>query len=256
VPPGGTATFAFSVRIPDGLKDGTLVSQKFSAVFPGTDERLTYGSASVKFTADQRQVFTAQPAPTITGTVAEDNILTAKAGNWRPTGATISYAWMRDGKAISGASASTYVLTDKDVGRTITLTTKATAPNFITVTKTSGTTARVTSKHPNRLSLGERLDKGDQLVSRNGKYSLVQRHAGALVFSNRLTGKVLWSNKLTGKGEYTLLTPEGSLVSYSSAETLSWSSRTAGRGVAYIALSTDGKLSFVTAAGKTIRTVS
>ena len=255
VPPGATATFAFAVRIPDGLKDGTLVTEKFSPVFAGTDTQLKYGTAAVKFTADQRQIFTSQPAPSISGTVAEDKVLKANAGTWRPSGATLAYTWKRDGKAISGATGNTYTLTAADVGRKITLTTKATAPNFVSVTKTSSTTATVASKHPNRLNVGVRLEKGDELVSSNGKFSLQQREAGSLVLSNRLTGKDLWSNKRMGKGEYTLVTPEGSLVAYTVADVATWTSKTDGKGIVAIAVTFDGKVTFMTAAGKNVATL-
>jgi len=59
--------------------------------------------------------------PTITGTVEEDQVLTADtSGITDPDGlGTFSYEWLRDGNVISGASSGTYTLGDADVGTRI-----------------------------------------------------------------------------------------------------------------------------------------
>ena len=60
---------------------------------------------------------------TITGTAQEDSVLTANFGNNDPDGAAsgITYQWQRNGTDIDGATASTYLLGDDDVGATITV---------------------------------------------------------------------------------------------------------------------------------------
>ncbi len=59
--------------------------------------------------------------PVITGTVTEDQMLTADtSGISDPDGlGAFSYQWLRDGVAIAGATASTYTLGDADVGTQI-----------------------------------------------------------------------------------------------------------------------------------------
>ena len=59
--------------------------------------------------------------PTITGTVTEDQILTADTSGISDADGlgAFSYQWLRDGVAIGGATASTYTLTDTDVGTQI-----------------------------------------------------------------------------------------------------------------------------------------
>ncbi|MES9914680.1 MAG: Ig-like domain-containing protein [Candidatus Thiodiazotropha sp. 4PDIV1] len=59
--------------------------------------------------------------PTITGTVTEDQILTADTSSISDDDGlgTFSYQWLRDGVAISGETASTYTLGDADVGTQI-----------------------------------------------------------------------------------------------------------------------------------------
>ena len=75
---------------------------------------------------------TAPPAPagnvsptglvTITGTVTEDQVLTALNTLADEDGlGTISYQWQRGGTDISGANASTYTITQSDVGTAITV---------------------------------------------------------------------------------------------------------------------------------------
>ncbi|MBT6033371.1 MAG: hypothetical protein HOH19_12415, partial [Kordiimonadaceae bacterium] len=76
---------------------------------------------------------TAPPAPagnlsptglvTISGTVTEDQVLTASNTLADGDGlGTISYQWQRGGTDISGANASTYTITQSDVGTAITVT--------------------------------------------------------------------------------------------------------------------------------------
>jgi hypothetical protein len=64
-------------------------------------------------------------APAITGTTTEDETLTCSTGTWNNSPASYTYQWKDDGVAISGAVASTYVLTASEVGATITCTVTA-----------------------------------------------------------------------------------------------------------------------------------
>jgi hypothetical protein len=59
-------------------------------------------------------------APVITGTTVEGSTLTGSNGSWSGSVASYSRQWLRDGAEISGATNSTYVLTEADVGTDIT----------------------------------------------------------------------------------------------------------------------------------------
>ena len=249
---GQIATFAFPITIPKGLADGTKLVENFSPVLPGTTTRVANGDSTLSLTADSRSLFTTTPIPSIAGTAAEEAVLTAKPGSWKPAGATLSYTWKRNGVTISGATAATYALKPADVGRSITVTTTAKATKFITATRTSGATAIVKSKHPAKLGADIRLNKGDQIVSGNGRYSVEQRSSGSLVLSDRLSGKVIWLNGAKGKASYTVLTALGSLASYNTAGKLIWKSPTAKKGVVDFAVTNDGKLRLRTATGSTV----
>jgi hypothetical protein len=63
--------------------------------------------------------------PAITGTPTEGQTLTASTGTWSNSPDSYTYQWKDDGVAISGATASTYVLTASEVGATITVTVTA-----------------------------------------------------------------------------------------------------------------------------------
>jgi hypothetical protein len=69
-------------------------------------------------------------APVITGTVASNSTLTSSTGTWTGYGTTVTsyaYQWNRGGTPISGATSSTYKLTDAEISFTITCTVTATA---------------------------------------------------------------------------------------------------------------------------------
>ena len=61
-------------------------------------------------------------APSITGTAAVGQVLTAHDGTWTPADATLTRQWKRNGAAIAGATGATYTLTVDDLGKAITLT--------------------------------------------------------------------------------------------------------------------------------------
>ena len=64
----------------------------------------------------------ATATPTITGTAALGETLTAVPGAWGPGTVTFAYQWYRDTVAIPGATTSTYAVASADVGHTIHVT--------------------------------------------------------------------------------------------------------------------------------------
>lgn len=63
--------------------------------------------------------------PAITGTGAVGSTETASTGSWTNSPTGFSYLWSRNGVAISGATASTYVTASLDNGATLTVTVTA-----------------------------------------------------------------------------------------------------------------------------------
>jgi hypothetical protein len=114
---GGATSRTFALTDTDGSKSiGCVVTA-------------TNANGSTAATANSALVGEAEPQntvlPTITGTAAEDGILTAGVGTWTnsPTGYT--YQWNRDGSPIGSATSSTYTLVTADVAALITVTVTA-----------------------------------------------------------------------------------------------------------------------------------
>ncbi|WP_286135409.1 hypothetical protein [Arthrobacter sp. UCD-GKA] len=82
------------------------------------------------------------PTPTISGTLATGNTLSANPGTWT-TGTTLKYQWYRSGAAIPGATVKTYTLAAIDAGDTIKVRVTGTKTGYTTVSRYSAATAPV-----------------------------------------------------------------------------------------------------------------
>jgi hypothetical protein len=87
-------------------------------------------------------IFTAAPAPSVTGTLRVGRILTAVPGAWAPA-ATFTYQWRVDGVPVSGATRSTYTLQAADRTKRVTVTVTGSRDGFTPVARTSAPTAAV-----------------------------------------------------------------------------------------------------------------
>ncbi len=75
------------------------------------------------------------PTPTVSGTPTLGNVLTLSPGTW--SGFVLAYQWLRNGTAISRATALTYTLVAADVGTTISARVTATRIGYQTYVVTS-----------------------------------------------------------------------------------------------------------------------
>lgn len=82
-------------------------------------------------------------APKIVGTAKVKRTLKVTLGTWTPRGATFTYQWYRNGKAIKGATKSSYKLTKTDKGRYIQIRAYGRAVGYTPLGLTSKKTARV-----------------------------------------------------------------------------------------------------------------
>lgn len=78
-------------------------------------------------------------APVVTGTATTGSTLTTDNGTWSATPDSYTYVWKRAGSAISGATASTYVLQVADEGQAITCTVTAIKATYTSGSATSNT---------------------------------------------------------------------------------------------------------------------
>ena len=81
------------------------------------------------------KAFASAPTPTIEGTYAVDDVLTAVAGTWDSV-ATLSYAWRADDSPVTG-STKTLTLTPELVGKSITVTVTGQAAGYEPTSRTS-----------------------------------------------------------------------------------------------------------------------
>lgn len=86
--------------------------------------------------------FTA-PMPVISGTPKYGQTLTATAGTWQPAPSSLQVQWLRDGKPIAGANASSYRLVAADVDARISVSVTAKLAGYSTTTVASAQTSVV-----------------------------------------------------------------------------------------------------------------
>ncbi|MFJ2829962.1 hypothetical protein ACIPC1_20805 [Streptomyces sp. NPDC087263] len=138
------------------LRDGTVISgatgktrtltasdykHKLSCRATVTNSAGSTPSTSAAVTVAVGSALKATKAPALTGTAGTGHRLTATHGTWSPTATSYTYVWKRDGKTVSGATKSTYVLVKADKGHKITATVTAKLSGW---TNGSATTAAVT----------------------------------------------------------------------------------------------------------------
>jgi ELWxxDGT repeat protein len=103
-----------------------------------TGSKSGYASASKTSKAvTALHALTKTPTPKITGTATVGKTLKAVPGAWAPAKVTLKYQWLRAGKAIKGATKSSYKLVSADKGKKVTVKVTGSKKNYKSVAKTS-----------------------------------------------------------------------------------------------------------------------
>ncbi|MRJ77987.1 hypothetical protein GEV29_15720 [Aeromicrobium sp. SMF47] len=76
------------------------------------------------------------PRPTVSGSVAVGKKVTARPGSW-DDGVRLGYQWLLEGKAIRGATSTTYKITAADRGRTLSVVVTGSKAGYTAVSRTS-----------------------------------------------------------------------------------------------------------------------
>lgn len=108
-----------------------------SVVVTGTANGLQSVPYSRSAGTIQRGVITAPSKVVASGTPYVGRRLTALRGTWSPSGITFRYQWLRDGRAIAGATASTYVVRRTDRAHRISVRITGSKSGYTTVARTS-----------------------------------------------------------------------------------------------------------------------
>ena len=99
-------------------------------------------SVTSRATAAVVKPFSRTAAPRISGTVQVGKTLTASPGTWSPK-PSFSYQWKVGGRAVSGATSSTYKVRSADKGKRITVTVTGKRSTYVTASRTSAATSAV-----------------------------------------------------------------------------------------------------------------
>ncbi len=105
-------------------------------------------ATSAATAAVAKGTFASVAAPVISGTPTVGRQLSSTTGTWDPTPTSVTYQWLADGTAISGATGATYTLTAAEAGKAITVTATAHAAGFDDKDATSAATAAVAKATP------------------------------------------------------------------------------------------------------------
>ncbi len=90
----------------------------------------------------------ASSSPTVVGTAKVGSKLTGTAGVWNQAGVKTSFQWLRNGKAISGATGQSYTVSAADAGTALALRVTASKQGFASGTALSAQTATVAKLVP------------------------------------------------------------------------------------------------------------
>lgn len=119
--------------VPVAADLGRVLSVRVTGRFLGqTVGPLTVGSGTVA-----RGVLAAPRTVSITGTPYVGRRLAAVRGTWGPSGVTLRYRWYRGARAITGATASTYVLRKGDKEFRVTVRITGTKAGYTSVYRTA-----------------------------------------------------------------------------------------------------------------------
>ncbi|MBD5786363.1 hypothetical protein IF650_09240 [Cellulosimicrobium terreum] len=117
-------------------------AKRVTVTVTGRATGYTTRSVTSRSTAIVLTTFAKTVAPRITGTVQVGKTLRATSGTWSPK-ASFSYQWRVNGRAVSGATRSTYTVRSGDKGKRISVTVTGRRSTYVTASRTSGSTAAV-----------------------------------------------------------------------------------------------------------------
>lgn len=144
---GGTAIAGATSQTftPAARQRGQTIRVRVTARRAGFASR-TATSASTSAVGTGRM--TLSSGPRISGSPAVGTVLSVSPGTFSPAGASVRYQWLRDGKALSGATGRTRKVSSGDVGRRLSarVTYKASGYTSLTATTPSVRKTRTASK--------------------------------------------------------------------------------------------------------------
>jgi hypothetical protein len=181
-----------------------------------------HGTVTIPLSAPLAPPPVTSSKPTISGTVKVGSKVTAVPGSWT-AGAALTYRWLRNGVAISGATASTYTPTSTDRGKTLSVSVTGSAAGYTDVTQTSagkvvayGTLTTTTPKITGTVKVGKTLTAVPGTWKAGSKSATLtyQWYAGGKKISGAT--KKTYKLKSAQKGKKITVSVKGSATGYTS----------------------------------------
>jgi hypothetical protein len=170
--------------------------------------------------------------PQVVGPASYGSTLTATSGSWNTTGLDYAYQWLRDGKVVTGRTATAYKIGSTDIGHRLSVKVTASKPGLAPASSTSAQTAKVvrasskvvvgysdTSVGSNQ-SVGLSLTVSSPPTTPGGTVGIYEDGHWVKSLTLSSTGKVSYSLKMPTKGLRSLK------VTYAGSSTVSGSSST------------------------------
>ncbi len=135
----GNKLYRFDVpATPAGTAPSIALPQGRSYIdIEGYHRDATWGKTYTLTVSRPPLTLTKTPTPKIAGTAKVGATLKAKPGSWAPAPVTLTYQWLRNGKAIAKATKSSYKLVKADKGRKIAVKVTGSKSGYQKVAKTS-----------------------------------------------------------------------------------------------------------------------
>lgn len=126
-----------------------------------------YGHYWVQIFAGSQPRVSPGSTPTISGTPAVGQTLTASTSGWQ-SGTSLSWTWQSNGVTIPGATGATYMPTISDAGRKLTATAKGSIAGYYPATKISNASATITGGAVSSRLAGANRYETSAVISSNG----------------------------------------------------------------------------------------
>lgn len=134
-----------TLKIPASLQGKTItVTVRAFAMGNASASSTSNATAKVLTAAQAAAKISLVKAPGISGSARVGAKLTAVPGKWDKSGLTVKYQWFVKGKAVKGATKSTFSVPASAVGKPITLKETVSKPGLTTVSATASATKKVT----------------------------------------------------------------------------------------------------------------
>jgi len=193
---GGATAATFT---PGVAEFGTVVTVIVTGTTPGYVAEAVESNGTDEITAGDLVL---TPTPKFSGSTQVGQALTAVAGTW-DEGTTLTYAWLRDGKKISGATSGIYRLTASDHGHKVSVSITGTKTGYLTVTEESASKTvslgvqvhRPKAKISGSATIGSTLTATSGTADSGTTRSYTWYANGKQVGQNKSTLKVLSSYK-------------------------------------------------------------